>query len=426
MRTEGFVQRAGVRLRYVEWSPNGTERRPALFLLHGLSSNALVWGRLAARLPHRRIVALDQRSHGSSDRPVAGYGVADLVQDAAHAIEALELGRPVVAGHSWGGSVALALAAARPELVSGLSLVDGGFAAMATWMTWEEAAPRMQPPLPLHRTLDEACAAQAVYLGEDWDEDLEEFVAASMAQVDGGFRSTLTAPVRLEILRSMYGQRPDALLRLAKGPLLLAVAGASWAGEGAEQFLTWKRRSIEAAMAARPDAWQRWYESRHDIPLIRPDELAADLERLAHAAELEEVARRAASLDGDWSRLAQGDAEGWTAKDLLAHLSSTQVAIAAIVATPPAPPDPAAPPRPPFDANRWNAGQVARRRDTPPEALISELSDATAAVRVGLLDADLAGPAPIGPYAGQALGRALAAMADHQRGHLEELSRALA
>src|ERR1700704_1182925 len=108
---EDWLERSGVRLHYLEWRAGREPREPALFLLQGQSANALVWGRLAARLPGRRIVALDQRSHGPSDRPEEGYGSGETVGDAAEAIEQLGLGRALAGGPSRGASVAPELAA---------------------------------------------------------------------------------------------------------------------------------------------------------------------------------------------------------------------------------------------------------------------------------------------------------------------------
>ena len=181
---EGWLERSGVRLHYLEWEPKVEPREPALFLLHGLSSNSLVWARMAAELDSRRIVALDQRSHGLSDRPSEGYGSDELVGDAAHAIEELGLGRPLVGGHSWGASVALELAARRPDLASGLVFVDGPPASISRVMSWEEASERMQPPFPIYASLEQAVEAQRQYLGEAaWDDDLQDFVRAGLFEV---------------------------------------------------------------------------------------------------------------------------------------------------------------------------------------------------------------------------------------------------
>src|SRR5207244_11171242 len=73
MMREGWIERSGVRLHYLEWEPEGDRQQPDLFMLHGLSSNSRLWERLAALLPGRRMVALDQRSHGPSARPAEGY-----------------------------------------------------------------------------------------------------------------------------------------------------------------------------------------------------------------------------------------------------------------------------------------------------------------------------------------------------------------
>ncbi|HKA50126.1 MAG TPA: alpha/beta fold hydrolase, partial [Candidatus Dormibacteraeota bacterium] len=259
---EGWVERDGVRLHYLEWRPSdliGVASQPALFLLHGLSSNARVWERTARLLGARRIVALDQRSHGLSDRPPTGYALDEVAADAAHVIRELGLGRPLVAGHSWGAAVALSLAAAHPELASGLVNVDGPTASFSRFMTWEEAAQRMQPPLPTYRHWEDAAAAQAEALGDAWGDDLNEFVSAGLVKTPAGsLAPTLTAEVRLQILRELYDFQPELLFASVEGPILLAMAGQLWPGAQAE-FIDRRRRSVEEVQELRPDAQVRWY-----------------------------------------------------------------------------------------------------------------------------------------------------------------------
>jgi len=77
-----------------------------MLLLHGLSSNAHYWDRLAAHLGDRRLVALDQRGHGLTGRlphvppAPAGFAMDELIADAVFVTEQLDIGQPVVAGHS--------------------------------------------------------------------------------------------------------------------------------------------------------------------------------------------------------------------------------------------------------------------------------------------------------------------------------------
>lgn len=271
---EGHLERAGVQLHWLEWAPETPAQRPALFLLHGLSSNARYWERLARRFPQRRLVALDQRAHGGSDVPEAGYGMAELTADAAWAIEQLGLDRPVVAGHSWGATIALDLAASHPGLVCGLAVIDGPLASMSERLTWDEAAQLMQPPLPRYADLAAAYADAGRYVDEAWASDLEPFVEAGLRRDGDAWVLTLTAPVRLQILEQLYQFQPEAAWASLEVPALVAVAGAD------RGMRPWKEAGARRVEELRPDADIRWYDSRHDIPLIRADEVAADLEAL--------------------------------------------------------------------------------------------------------------------------------------------------
>jgi len=73
-----------------------------------------------------RTVALDFRGHGESAHhsPGSSYALVDYVADVAAAVEHLRQPRVHVVGHSLGGTVALMFAAARPESVASLTLVE--------------------------------------------------------------------------------------------------------------------------------------------------------------------------------------------------------------------------------------------------------------------------------------------------------------
>lgn len=96
-----------------------------VILLHGTSATLGVWDPVAERLSSgARVVAVDQRGHGRSDKPAAGYRAEDYCADLADLITELGCGPAVVAGHSLGARNALVLAATRPELVAGVVAVD--------------------------------------------------------------------------------------------------------------------------------------------------------------------------------------------------------------------------------------------------------------------------------------------------------------
>jgi uncharacterized protein (TIGR03083 family) len=411
---EGYLERGGIRLHWLEWAPSHAPEPPDVLLLHGLSSNARYWERIARRFPHRRLVALDQRAHGLSDAPLAGYAMDDLAGDVAEVITELGLGRPVVAGHSWGGSVALDVAATLPDRISGLALFDGPISAMSDRLSWEDASRLMQPPLPRYRDLAEAFETTHALLGEAWGDDLMPFVEAGLRRDGDAWVLTLSAPIRLQILEQLYQFRPEAALAAVQAPLMVGVA------LGDPGMRAWKEEGVKRLQETRPDADVRWYESRHDIPLIRADEVATDLERLTLRAGLAEMARVAGELEGDWSRPAT---EGWTARDLLAHVSSSVAAIPAVLRA--GPPAPGAEPAPPFDADRWNASMVRRRAEQPPEALVAEIDAAVRDLTGMLRDLDLDRPVHAGPSASQPVAEAMRVVVSHGLTHLEELRAAL-
>ncbi len=96
---------------------------PPLILVHGalVTLDDMWLGPMAALARHFRVVAIDRPGHGESGhgRPADAslWRQADLVLAVA---DALSLERPVVAGHSFGGAVALACGLAAPERIRGV------------------------------------------------------------------------------------------------------------------------------------------------------------------------------------------------------------------------------------------------------------------------------------------------------------------
>jgi pimeloyl-ACP methyl ester carboxylesterase len=121
------VHANGIDQGVLEWGP--TDGIPVL-LIHGNCSSGAYWEpfvrRLAAARPDLRIVAPDLRGYGhSAPAPVdATRGLRDFADDVASLVDVV-LGRgarPVVAGHSMGGGVAMQYAIDRPHRVAGLLL----------------------------------------------------------------------------------------------------------------------------------------------------------------------------------------------------------------------------------------------------------------------------------------------------------------
>jgi pimeloyl-ACP methyl ester carboxylesterase len=74
----------------------------------------------------RRVVNVDLRGHGASDAPDSDYTNEEMAGDLAWLADHLELDRPIMIGHSFGGSLSLFLASKQPGRVGGLVLLDSG------------------------------------------------------------------------------------------------------------------------------------------------------------------------------------------------------------------------------------------------------------------------------------------------------------
>jgi len=95
-----------------------------LVVLHGLFGAARNWGAIGRRLSARHwVLATDLRNHGASPRSEA-MDYPSMAADVAETMEAAGAAPAAVLGHSMGGKTAMALALARPELVSRLLVAD--------------------------------------------------------------------------------------------------------------------------------------------------------------------------------------------------------------------------------------------------------------------------------------------------------------
>ena len=117
------IARDGVRLAFVDSGAG----EPAVVLLHGM---ACVHEHMLPVMRHlesrHRCVAVDLRGHGASDAPHDAYAMDDFLADLDALIGELGLGRPILVGHSFGGSIALAYADRYPERVAALVMLDSG------------------------------------------------------------------------------------------------------------------------------------------------------------------------------------------------------------------------------------------------------------------------------------------------------------
>ena len=141
----GWLERDGVALFYEEAAGEGT---PFLFV-HGIACDHT---HLTPQFEHferlgHRVVSVDLRGHGQSAAPEADYTMELFTDDLAWSCGQLGLEKPILVGHSLGGEVSLALAAAFPDLPSAIVLMD------STIMPPRERTDTMRPYIESLRTL---------------------------------------------------------------------------------------------------------------------------------------------------------------------------------------------------------------------------------------------------------------------------------
>ncbi|WCD91011.1 Non-heme chloroperoxidase [Streptomyces xanthophaeus] len=121
--SERTVIRDGVRISCRDWGGDGHP----LVLLHGLAGHAGEWDDISRALsPRYRVVAMDQRGHGASERQPLDLSRAAYVADVVAVADQLDLQQPVLIGQSMGGNTAMLTAAAHPGLIRALVLVEAG------------------------------------------------------------------------------------------------------------------------------------------------------------------------------------------------------------------------------------------------------------------------------------------------------------
>jgi pimeloyl-ACP methyl ester carboxylesterase len=121
----------GVRIAFIDVAPEAPDRGEPILLIHGFASNHRInwvnprWVETLTKAG-RRVIALDNRGHGESDKPTdpAAYHSATMARDAANLLDHLRIPRADVMGYSMGARIATFLGLMHPDRVR--SLILGG------------------------------------------------------------------------------------------------------------------------------------------------------------------------------------------------------------------------------------------------------------------------------------------------------------
>jgi len=183
----------GVEIALAVWEGRG---KPVL-CVHGISASCRCWDNVAAGLiPRYKVLAMDLRGRGFSEKPASGYSVSYHCRDIHALLNHANIDQVVLLGHSLGALIGLEFAARYPDKVERLILVDGG--GQLTEEQRKNVFAGIQPTLD---RLGKVFPSKEAYLElmknnpllYPWTRELENYYLYELEEVDGGVRSRVKA-----------------------------------------------------------------------------------------------------------------------------------------------------------------------------------------------------------------------------------------
>jgi len=246
----------GIRVHYAE---HGDASGSPILFLHGWPDSWFTFSRVLPLLPETlRAVAVDQRGFGNSDHPESGYTFQELAADAVALLDALDIGRAAIVGHSYGSFVAREVAIAAPQRVTSLVLIGTGYSTDTPMTEGLQAALRTLPdPIPESFAREfQASTAYRALPAEFFDEIVSESLK-------------IPAPLWPVMIDRLVQYEATAGLGKLLVPTLLL-----WGDHDA----LFSRAEQDRLVAAVPSASLKVYEETGHCPnWERPGDVAADI-----------------------------------------------------------------------------------------------------------------------------------------------------
>ena len=268
---EKWVDVGDLRIRFLDWGGQG----PPVLALHGLASSAH-WYDLVAPLLQGdfRVIAPDQRGHGQTTQATSGYDWRSLASDMVGLLDHLEISKAAVLGHSWGGTVAVSLAASFPYRIDAAVMIDGGFGRPGRDGTWEEFRTRARPR-DVSGTRQEFLDRLRHQLSFCWNDEIERIVQTMVREDDTGQIIDILHPDNhAQVMRAMWDDPASEMWHQIQCPALMVPAGPRPDRAGTEQARI-KEERVAAAVQGLKNGRVHWIrETVHDIGYHKPQELA--------------------------------------------------------------------------------------------------------------------------------------------------------
>ena len=218
-----FIQTNDIQLHYLD-HPG---KEPPIVLLHGLTANAHSFdGLVRAGLPNR-LLAVDLRGRGLSEKPDSGYGLEDHAEDIIGLLDELGLDQVVLGGHSFGGLLTAYITAHYPERVSRCLLLDAGFLHPQVRELIQPSLDRLGQTVPSWEIYRDAVQAAPYWQGY-WDAEVEAFYRADVQIMEDGRVKARTRPEAIieAIDHALSEPWPEHMGKVQQPALMLNAPGA--------------------------------------------------------------------------------------------------------------------------------------------------------------------------------------------------------
>ncbi len=224
---------------------------PPLILMPGLTANAHSFDGLinAGLSPALRVLALDLRGRGLSDKPDSGYSMADHAADVLGLLDALKLQQVVLGGHSFGGLLAIYMAARYPERVNKLVIIDAAGKMHPELLEMiQPSVDRLSRVVPSWDAYLESMKKMPFFQGW-WDPTIESYYRADVEIRSDGTVKPRTRPEAIieavdKSLKEDWAQHLSAI----KQPMLLLNAPGSFGPPGTAPILS-REQALETVNA---------------------------------------------------------------------------------------------------------------------------------------------------------------------------------
>ena len=261
----------GIALQLAVWEGKGNQ----VLCVHGLTANCRCWDVIASSLaPENKILAMDLRGRGLSDKPSAGYSLQHHIRDIVCLLDDLKQKRIVLMGHSLGAFISLAFAANFPERTEKIILMDGG--GQLTQEQWDKVTLAIKPSL---ERLGQVFPSFDAYVAlmklapffQPWSQALADYFQYESEVVEGGVCSRIN-PVNIqEEVQNIQQEVPSKYYPKVTCPVLILRATN---GILSRDDLVLPESAVERMVSEIPDARRIDIKgTNHFSILFQPHEL---------------------------------------------------------------------------------------------------------------------------------------------------------